>query len=191
MAAHYKRRTYYIKNSAQSKFVLRFVMLSLFGGAVALSSFNFLAHKKIDAILYSMRLPSISPGGLLWNEMLYTNIFVIVFILIAFAITARGLFNKIHGPLKKMTHDIIRMTHGELNIIVSLRQHDEFRDVASELNLMATSLKQRLSKIQELTNRIIAHAETSQQTNNDDEASRALLAKTIAELRKETGAFTL
>lgn len=188
MATRYKRRTYYIKNSAQSKFILRFVMLSLLGGTVALGSFNFLAYKKIDTILYSMRLPNISPGGLLWNEMLYTNIFVIVFILIAFAITARGLFNKIHGPLKKMTYDINRMTNGALNLTVSLRQHDEFRDIASELNQMAASLNQRLTKIQELTDRIVVDAEAAQ---NDREASRAGLAKTIADLRQATGAFSL
>lgn len=188
MATQYKRRTYYIKNSAQSKFILRFVMLSLLGGTIALVSFNFLAYKKIDAILYSMRLPNISPGGLLWNEMLYTNIFVIVFILIAFAITARGLFNKIHGPLKKMTYDIGRMTNGALNITVSLRQHDEFRDIASDLNEMAASLNQRITKIQDLTDRLIADAETLQ---NDTEASHATIARGISDLRQATGAFSL
>lgn len=188
MAPQYKRRTYYIKNSAQSKFILRFVMLSLLGGTIALGSFNFLAYKKIDTILYSMRLPNISPGGLLWNEMLYTNLFVIVFILIAFAVTAKGLFNKIHGPLKKMTFDITRMTNGALNIIVSLRQHDEFRDIASDLNEMATSLNQRFTRIQKLADSIIAEAEASQ---NDSDASRDCLTKSIAELRQATEAFTL
>lgn len=188
MATQYKRRTYYIKNSAQSKFILRFVMLSLLGGTIALGCFNFLAYKKINAILYSMRLPNTSPGGLLWNEMLYTNIFVIVFILIAFAITAKGLFNKIHGPLKKMTFDITRMTNGALNLTVSLRQHDEFRDIASELNEMATDLNQRLSRIQKLADCIIADAEAPQ---NDNSSSRADLAKSIADLRQATGAFSL
>ncbi len=188
MTTQYKRRTYYIKNSAQSKFILRFVMLSLLGGTIALGSFNFLAYKKIDAILYSMRLPNISPGGLLWNEMLYTNLFVIAFILIAFAITAKGLFNKINGPLKKMTYDIARMTNGTLNITISLRQHDEFRDIASELNEMAAGLNQRLTKIQALTDSIIIDAEGAQ---NNNEASRVSLAKTIADLRQAIGVFSL
>lgn len=188
MATQYKRRTYYIKNSAQSKFILRFVMLSLLGGSIALATFNFLAYKKIDAILYSMRLPNISPGGLLWNEMLYTNIFVIVFILIAFAITARGLFNRIHGPLKKMTFDLTRMANGALNVTFSLRQHDEFRDIAGDLNVMAAGLNQRLAQIQELTDRILANAEAAQ---SDNETARADLAKNIADLRQATGDFSL
>jgi len=190
MTTQYKRRTYYIKNSAQSKFIFRFVTLSLLGGAIALGAFNFLAYKKIDALLYSMRFPNTSPGGLLWHEMLYTNIFVIVFILIAFALTARGLFNKIHGPLKKMTNDITRITNGDLSIIFSLRQHDEFRDIASELAQMAAGLNQRLTKIKKLTDDIIVKAEPTSK-DNMDETSRASLAQSIKELRKAIEAFSL
>jgi len=190
MGTPYKRRTYYIKNSAQTKFISRFVIISLLGGTIALAVFNFIAYKKIDAVLYSMRLPKASGGGLLWSEMLYTNIFVIVFILIAFAITARGLFNKIHGPLKKMTHDINRMTNGELNFTVSLRQKDEFADIAGELNLMVATLQQRLLAMRELTEGVIAKAEASQQSS-EDQSSRPALEKSIADLRQATGSFSL
>lgn len=190
METQHKRRTYYIKNSAQSKFIFRFVMLSILGGIIALASFNYLAYKKIDVILYSMRLPKISPGGLLWGEMFYTNLFVIVFTLIAFIFTAKGLFNKIHGPLKKMTNDINRMADGELNFPVSLRQKDEFRDLADELSRMAVSLNQRLSQIQDQTDSLIVHAEAAQQ-NPNDQAAVTGLQQTIVALRKATEAFTL
>lgn len=190
MATRYKRRTYYLKNSAQSKFIFSFVTLAILGGGIALGTFNFLAYKKIDALLYSMRLPSISPGGLLWNEMLYTNLFVIVFILVAFALTAKGLFNKIHGPLKKMTFDIGRISDGDLTTVVSLRQHDEFRDIASELTQMTEILNQHLTKIKALSQDIISNAE-SNATDTLAEASHANLTITITDLRKELEAFTL
>lgn len=190
MANQHKRRTYYIKNSAQGKFILRFVIISLLGGTIALAVFNFLAYKKIDASLYSMRMPKISPGGLLWDEMFYTNLFVIVFILIAFTIMARGLFNKIHGPLKKMTYDISRMTNGELNFTVALRQNDEFSDIASELTKMESSLNQRLSTIRDLNASVITLAEAAQK-NSEDQALRADLRKSIADLRQATGSFSL
>lgn len=190
MGNQHKRRTYFIKNSAQGKFILRFVIISLLGGAIALIAFNFLAYKKIDASLYSMRLPKISPGGLLWSEMFYTNLFVIVFILIAFTITARGLFNKIHGPLKKMTFDISRMTNGELNFTVSLRQKDEFSDIAADLTTMESSLNQRLTTIRDLNASVMALAEAAQK-NGEDQTVRANLEKSIADLRQATGSFSL
>lgn len=189
MKTPYKRRTYYIKNSAQSKFIYRFVMLSIIGGVSALAAFNYLAYKKIDSVLYSMRLPKISPGGLLWDEMLYTNAFVIIFILIAFILTARGLFNKVHGPLKKLTSDIYRMSNGELNFPVTLREHDEFRDIADELSAMAASLNQRMITIQEQTESIISLAATPQ--SNDTTETISKLKNTVADLRKSTGAFVL
>lgn len=190
MTHPYKRRTYYIKNSAQSKFIMRFVALSLFGGAIALGGFNFLAYKKIDAALYSMRLPNISPGGLLWHEMLLANLFVIVFILIAFTLNARSLFNRLHGPLKKMTYDINRISQGELSTLISLRQHDEFRDLAGELTTMTTNLKQRLTAMKQLTDDIIQLSEKMDKGNQDD-TSRAALAQRLSELRQAIEAFSL
>jgi len=190
MTHPYKRRTYYIKNSAQSKFIMRFVALSLFGGAIALGGFNFLAYKKIDAALYSMRLPNISPGGLLWHEMLLANLFVIVFILMAFAFTARSLFNRLHGPLKKMTYDITRISQGELSTLISLRQHDEFRDLAGELTTMTTNLKQRLAAMKQLTDDIIELSAKVDKGNQDD-TSRATLAQRLSELRQAIEAFSL
>jgi len=185
MQAQYKRRTYYIKNSAQSKFIFRFVLLSILGGAAALAAFNYLAYKKIDSVLYSMRLPNISPGGLLRDEMVYTNAFVIIFILIAFVLTARNLFNKVNGPLKKLTSDILKMADGELHFPVTLRQNDEFRDIADELSTMATSLNQRMQAIQDHTDTIIALAETAHPDSGDTPAK---LKETIAALCKATGA---
>jgi len=190
MTPQHKRRTYYIKNSAQGKFISRFVLTSVLGGAIALAAFNYLAYKKIDTVLYSMRLPKISPGGLLWNEMFYTNLFVIVFIVIAFTLMARGLFNKLHGPLKKMTYDINRMTRGELNFSVSLRQKDEFADIASELSLMSASVNQRLATIQDLTDEIIAKA-GAMQNRGEGQAALADLQKSISDLRQATGSFSL
>ncbi len=180
----HKRRTYYIKNSAQGKFILQFVLLSLIGGVAALAAFNFLAYKKIDAVLYSMRLPNVSAGGLLWREMLYTNIFVAVFILLAFVFTAKRLFTKIHGPLKKMTNDLGRITNGDLNLTISLRNNDEFRDVADGINAMNLELNHRLSRIRQLADEIVAAAEGTQ-------ASPAKLREAIAALRAATGSFVL
>lgn len=180
----HKRRTYYIKNSIQGKFILQFVTLSLFGGIAALAAFNFLAYKKIDAVLYSMRLPNVSAGGLLWREMLYTNIFVAVFILLAFIFTAKRLFIRIHGPLKKMTNDLGRIANGDLNLAISLRNNDEFRDVAEDINDMTQELNRRLSRIRQLAEEVIAAAE-------DAQTSPAKLRESIAALKTATGSFVL
>ena len=159
MTREYKRKTYYIKNSAQSKFIFRFVAISILGGILAVCSFNYLAYKKIDTVLYSMRMPKISPGGLLWSEMIYTNIFVIIFILLVFILTARNLYNKIHGPLKKLTNDIKRMKSGDFSKDIALRQKDEFQDFADALNRMSYKLDGQFTTIENAADKILSTAE--------------------------------
>lgn len=182
MPKSYKRKTYYIKNSAQSNFIFRFVIISLLGGISAVTVFNILAYKKIDSVLYSMRMPKISPGGLLWNEMLYTNLFVIIFILLVFALSARSLFIKIHGPLKKLTSDIQRMESGDLNFEVSLREKDEFKEFAQDLTTMAGVLNKQFRDISKKTDAVISAAENSDIPEEE-------LHQAIGALQKSIGSF--
>lgn len=182
MPRTYKRKTYYLKNSAQSNFIFRFVIISLLGGIAALTTFNVLSYKKIDSVLYSMRMPKISPGGLLWNEMFYTNLFVIIFVLIVFILSARSLFIKIHGPLKKLTSDLHRMESGDLKFEVSLREKDEFKEFAQELTTMSIELNKRFKDISRKTDTIIAIAE-------NDNTSETEIKKAIDDLEKSIGSF--
>ena len=188
MEKPYRRKTYYIKNSAQTKFILRFVSISLLGGIAAVSAFNFLAYKKIDSVLYSMRMPKISPGGLLWNEMIYSNIFVIIFIMLIFALTARGLYNRVHGPLKKLTSDFDRMAAGDLSREIALRENDEFQEFAGNVNEMAGELNARFSEGMAACDEIIAGADNLAASGDNREAVTAL-HEAIARLEKSIGSF--
>lgn len=189
MQKNYKRKTYYIKNSAQSKFISRFVIISLIGGIIAVCTFNFLAYKKIDSVLYSMRLPRISPGGLLWNEMVYTNIFVILFIFIVFAITARALYNKVHGPLKKLSNDLNRIEHGDLSQEISLRENDEFKDFAADMNIMVQELNKHITEIATASRRIATDATALDLAVENKEELLANIETSIKSINKAIGSF--
>jgi methyl-accepting chemotaxis protein len=179
-----KRKTYYIKNSVQDTFIFRFVVISLLGGIAALTVFNFLSYKKIDSILYSMHMPKVSPGGLLWNEMFYTNIFVIIFVLIVFALNARSLFIKIHGPLKKLTSDIHRLECGDLRFEISLREKDEFKEFAQDLTYMSAQLNKRFREIGQQTDAVIALAENSTTSATELQLAVESLDKTIGSFKR-------
>ena len=190
MQKNYSRKIYYIKNSAQSKFISRFILISIIGGLGAVTAFNFLAYKKIDSVLYSMRLPSISPGGLLWNEMLYTNIFVIVFTLLVFAITARGLYVKVNGPLKKMTSDINKIASGDLTKQTTLRDRDEFKDFAHEINKVVDSLNKRFSEISQANERILSLT-TSGAPDKDIKKQLSEIEASLSSLENAIGSFKI
>lgn len=190
MPRKYKRKTYYIKNSAQSKFIFRFVLISIIGGLGAVTAFNILAYKKIDSVLYSMRLPNISPGGLLWNEMLYTNIFVVIFTLIIFAITARSLYIKVNGPLKKMTCDINKIAAGDLSFKITLRDRDEFKDFAVELNKVINNFNSKFSEISEINHKILSLTEKNT-ANKEPHPSLNEIKNSISDLENVIGSFKI
>ncbi|HEY3308420.1 MAG TPA: methyl-accepting chemotaxis protein [Desulfuromonadaceae bacterium] len=188
MKRPYVRKTYYIKNSAQRTFILRFVTISLLGGTIAVFAFNFFAYRKIESVLYSMRLPKVSAGGLLWQEMVYTNIFVIFFTLLMFAVTAKGLYTMLNGPLKELTDNFQRMIEGNLCQTVSLRENEEFQAFADEVNSMREELHRRFQEIRQVTTTI------GEKTNElalapDQEAANRDLKDAIAELETMMGSF--
>jgi len=189
MQKNYKRRTYFIKNSAQSHFIFRFLLISFMGGIGAVSAFNILASRKIDTVLYSMRMPKISPGGLLWNEMLYSNIFVIIFTMVVFAITARGLYIKVNGPLKKITSDINRLAKGDLSMDIRLREDDEFKDFAADLNQVTSSFRQNFNTIKKANQEIIEL--TSGDQPEDDAANLPAIIDAVHRLETAVSSFKI
>ncbi len=182
MEKKHQRKIYYIKNSAQSTFIFRFVISSFFGGLLALGTFNYLAYKKIDSVLYSMRMPKISPSGLLWNEMVYTNAFVIIFIMVVFFLTAKSLYNKLNGPLKKLANDIKRMESGDFTRDIALRQEDEFKEFADSLNRMSHELNTRFIFLDQTVEKIINTANKIPESPDSH--------KQIEEIKQETTLLT-
>ena len=101
MAKQFKRRNYFIDKGAQSRFIYGFVLASIAGVIAAVLVFRFYAHKKLEATLYSMRLPEVAMGHLLLNEMLIASGIAACFVILLFFFIARKVFNRINGPLKR------------------------------------------------------------------------------------------
>jgi methyl-accepting chemotaxis protein len=147
MPKGYRRRNYFIKKSFQSRFILRFLFVSSLWSILSIALFNFLAYKKIDSILFSMRLPAKNTGSLFFKEFFYANITALVFIILTFLMTARGIHNKIVRSLFRIRVDILRFASGDLGSRIMLSRDDEFKDFADTFNGMALNLHQRFSDI--------------------------------------------
>jgi methyl-accepting chemotaxis protein len=154
MSKGYKRKKYFIKKGFQSRFILRFLLVSSLWSILSIALFNFLAYKKIDTILYSMRLPAKNTGSLFLKEVLYANITALIFIVLTFLITARGIHKKIVRSLFRIRVDILRFARGDMGSRVMLSQEDEFKDFAEAFNGMALALQQRFSDIKNHLDRI-------------------------------------
>jgi methyl-accepting chemotaxis protein len=154
MTKPYKRRKYFIKKGFQARFILRFLIVSLVGGVFAVGFFNFLAYRKMDVLLFSMRIPAVNPGNVLFKEAVSANGMVLVLIVVVYLLVARGIHAKMAGSLHRIRADIHGLVRGDLGTRVQLTEDEEFRDLAGELNLMADELQRRFSDIKESFERI-------------------------------------
>ncbi len=189
MTKKHMRRKYFISKRSQGKFILRFVIASITGGIVAVTIFNLLAHRKIEAVLYAMRLPRTSPGDILLAEMLYATAFAALFIIIAFIVSARGLLIKISGPLKKLANDLRRISRGDLSSPVRLRQKDEFKDFAGDLENMRAALNNRFTRIIDHADQLIDLSESGRK--NPAGVALPDIKRQVAGLAEEIRVFKL
>jgi methyl-accepting chemotaxis protein len=147
MKKQYRRRNYFTKKKFQSMFILRFLVVSLIGSVVAVILFNIFSLNKIDSLLFSMRLPAASTGGLFFREAFWANCIALAFIFLVLVYAVEGLHNKIVGTLFRIRVDLSRLIRGDLGSRVFLQEGEEFKDFADELNLMTVELSHRFAGI--------------------------------------------
>ncbi len=186
-----KRRKYYIKKSTQRKFILRFALVSAIGGVLAVGIFNVFSYRKIDSVLYLMRLPKISAGGLLLDQMLYVNLLVALFIIVVFSVMAKRLFTRMSWPLKKLRAEISKISKGDLNTKVEMRSKDEFHDFAREINDMSGELRKRFLKIKECSNELSSLVENFQEGTRLEDSVLDKINEQANNLKQEVLAFKM
>jgi methyl-accepting chemotaxis protein len=154
MTRPYRRHKYLIKKGFQLRFIVRFLVVSLLGSVFAVGFFNFLAYRKMDILLFSMKIPAVNPGNALLKEAVYANGISLVLIVFVYLLAAKGIHAKMAGSLHRIRADIHGLVRGDLGTRVLLTEDEEFRDLAEELNLMAGELQRRFSDIKERFDRI-------------------------------------
>ncbi len=184
MSQQFKRRNYFIDKPVQSRFIVRFAVVSVLGAVVSVVVFRYLAQMKIERIIYSMRLPAAALADIFTTEMLLTGAVGALFVVIFFFITAKMILVRIYGPLKKMAASVKEISDGKLSAEIQLREKDEFQPFAADLNDMVLALRQRLGKIGDHNARLLAL--TNQEFSRDNLPA---LDNLLAQLDKEVRAF--
>lgn len=193
MARTYRRRNYFTKKGFQSRFMLRFIVASVLANALSVTLFIFLAKNKIDSLLFSMRLPQASVGAILSPLAFIASIVAVVCISILFLLAARSVYDKISGPLHLIREDLHTIGKGDLSCRVVLRDIDEFKDFAGEINTMTNELNRRFSVIHDQANELVKSAKAFKNAHNAAE-SRTLMQNMkngLSSLDEKIRAFTI
>ena len=193
MAKAFRRRNYFTKKGFQSRFMLRFIAASVLANVLTVTVFIFLARKKIDGLLFSMRLPNISTGALLSSEAFFASIVAVVSVSLLFLWVARGMYDKISGPLHQIRTDFLTISKGDLSCRVTLRDMDEFKDFAGEINTMVESLESRFAALKSSADELARFSKelrTAPNAAEDRAVTRSLMTE-IGSLDQQIRAFKI
>ena len=193
MAKAYRRRNYFTKKGFQSRFMLRFIAASVLANVLTVTVFIFLARKKIDGLLFSMRLPSVSAGALLSSEAFFASIVAVVSVSLLFLWLARGMYDKISGPLHRIRADFHTISKGDLSCRVTLRDMDEFKDFAGEINTMVEALDGRFAALKSSADELAKFSKALRTAPNAAEARTVArsLRTAIGSLDEQIQAFKI
>ena len=125
----------------QIRYSVLFVIIAVLGNICAVAAFNTLASKKLDSVIWSTHINVESTDQLIGPLFIYVNAATFAFITILLILTGIWMIRNASGPLNRMSKDISRIAEGDLSTNISLREKDEFQDVAIDLKNMAEKLR--------------------------------------------------
>ncbi len=145
----YRRKRYYIDGHFQGRFIFVFALLASAGGVSALVLFNILADRSISTLMYTVHIPARRLSEVLSDDLLYATLLSFVVVLLGFLFVAGRVMQRVSGPLYRIRKEMERLSRGDLSSGIILRDRDEFKDFAAELNRMVESLRELFSSVRE------------------------------------------
>lgn len=191
MATSFKRRNYLTKKDFQSRFMLPFLLASLLANILTVTLFIVLARNRIDDLLFSMRMPAASAGALLSPPAFLASIVAVAALSLSFLWAARGMYHKIEGPLHQIRGHLHEISAGDLSSRIILRERDEFRDFAGEINAMTDALNRRFTVLKDQAADLAKAADTLRTSPKGPEAMaiRQNMTAAIKTLEQQIGGF--
>jgi methyl-accepting chemotaxis protein len=144
-----RRRNYFINKDFQGRFILRFVLTTTLWAVAAITFFAYFGKKRLQEALYTTHLKASSPGELLLSSAATAYALALVLFVVLLAYAVYSLRKKLSAPLYMLGKDMARIADGDLVTEVSLRDEDEFQELASDVDTMRKELDQKLIRIKE------------------------------------------
>jgi methyl-accepting chemotaxis protein len=193
MAKAYRRRNYFVLKNFQTRFILPFLAASFLANIIAVTLFIILARKKIDSVLFSMRLPVTSAGVLLSQPAFIACIIAAVAVSLLFLVVFHAMYQKIDDSLRYLGADLQRISAGNLGFRVTLRENDEFRDFGEKINSMAGELGNRFQAFKDQAENMAKVAETLKNPPDPSKtpAARLAIKRATDSLEEQIKAFKL
>ena len=188
-----RRKNFFIDKDFQSRFIVRFVFTTTLWAVAAISLFAYFAGKRLQEALYTTHLKVSSPGELLLSSSAAAQAIALVLFIVLLAYAIYALRKKLSVPLYMLKKDIARIADGDLASVVSLREEDEFQELASDMDAMRKNLGRKLGGIKEGNAALSSAIYDLQRAAAKGEVSAKQvgpLKEVAARMKEELNAFT-
>jgi methyl-accepting chemotaxis protein len=186
------RKIYFIKKDFQTRFILRFVAIATAWAAVTVMLFAYLAEKKLERLRFSSHINITTTSELLMPITLGAHVVSLLIFAGILAYTIHALWKRLSPPLYDIKKDIARIAGGELASEVTLRENDEFQDLAADLDMMRRELREKIIRINEqqrVLSNAVAELSGSIIKGNPSLADAASLRSAVARMKEDLQAF--
>ena len=141
-----RRKNYFIERSFQTRFIIKFCMLTIIGGLLTIGLLYFLSLRSTTVAIVNSEVVVKTTADFLLPILIQTVVVVMVLVSIATIIVTLFVSHKIAGPLYRLKKGMHDLGEGNFSTEIKIRKFDQLKDVVEAFNNMAKSLKEKLSR---------------------------------------------
>jgi methyl-accepting chemotaxis protein len=145
----YKRRQFLVDKSYQVRIISRIILICFAGLVVDLAVFNVLAYMNIEAMRWKTHVQVETVNDIVWSYMVYASVISMLFTVAVLFLYIRVMRRQTAGPLFRLHKDIGSAAEGNLSLDIYLRGGDDFKETATELNAMISSIRSYFRSLSE------------------------------------------
>src|SRR5271169_58540 len=186
------RRNYFINKDLQSRFILRFVVLSTIWATSTVMLFIYVAQKKLADLSYSSNFDIETASGLLLSITVGVQVVTLIVFAGVLAYTIHSLLKRLNPPIFAIKRSLARIAGGDLATKVVLRKTDEFQHLAMSVDEMRGILWEKIMKIKKQDKALSAASaelSTSMLTGTPSLSCALSLQSAVQRMKEEVQAF--
>ena len=145
----YKRKQYFIDKNFQSKFILKFSLVVILASVIIGGLIFYLSTNSTTVAIENTKITVKRTADFILPIMVHTIVIVTLFSVIIACGLILLISHKISGPLFRLKREIDLMKTGDLGRDFNIRATDQLKDLALSLNLMCSTLKEKLTESKE------------------------------------------
>jgi methyl-accepting chemotaxis protein len=187
------RKIYFIKKDFQTRFIVRFVVTTTIWAAAAVSLFALLGNRRLEEVLYSPHINIRTTMELLMPSALQAHVISLALFAAILVYAIYALWKRLSVPLYCLKKDLARVSAGDLGSGITLREGEEFRDLASDLDGMRSGLRQKFVRVKDAHETLSAAASDLERAVLKGRPSAqhvASLRSAVERVKEELNGFT-